>query len=155
MPRARDASSRAWPSGVVVEHATPAGGASLFARASGAIAATIITSVYILVPFLLCAIPALAFFRPWSPLTWALAAPLIASALAPPIPSASVLRSWPFKHMPTYFAYTEIKEIDAAAGRAGRRRERAEIAPTRRRTPIASRRLARRARGGVGPIYQN
>ena len=139
MSRARGASSRAWPSGVVVEHATPAGGASLFARASGAIAATIITSVYILVPLLLCAIPALAFFRPWSPLTWALAAPLIASAVAPPIPSASFLRSWPFKHMPTYFSYTEIKEIDDEAVRKARRRDRAEITPRSRRDGVTRR----------------
>ena len=102
-----------WPAGLDVQHACPAGNrsaSSLWQRVSGALAATIFTVTYITVPVLLIVIPALVFLHPTWWVTWALAGPFILSAIVPPIPSRSFLQAWPFRHMPKYFNFTEIRE---------------------------------------------
>ena len=94
-----------WPKGVAVTHANKNGdatAASYFAFVSGAIAALSFTVVYVVAPLSLLGIPALVIAYPYWWLSWALAAPLIASAILPPIPSRSFLQAWPFKHMPAY-----------------------------------------------------
>lgn len=106
--------AKPWPADISVIHACAGGvrdAASLWQRLSGALAATIFTVVYILVPVLLFVIPTLVFFAPGSWVTWALAGPFLLSALTPPIASRSFLLAWPFCHMPKYFNYSEIREI--------------------------------------------
>jgi hypothetical protein len=86
--------AKPWPADISVMHACAGGvrdAASLWQRLSGALAATIFTVVYILVPVLLFVIPTLVFFAPGSWVTWALAGPFLLSALTPPIASRSFL----------------------------------------------------------------
>ena len=106
-----------WPAGLDVRHSCPGGvraAAPYWQRLSGAIAATIFTVTYITVPLLLFAIPAAMFLWPRWWVTWALAGPFILSALAPPVASRSFLLSWPFRHMPTFFNFSEVREISDA-----------------------------------------
>ena len=102
-----------WPKGVVVHHACPEGvrhRSPLWHRLSGAIAATIFSFTYVLVPCLLIAIPTLVFTRPEWWLTWVLAGPFLLSAVVPPIPSRTFLLNWPFRHLPEYFNFSVISE---------------------------------------------
>lgn len=106
-----------WPTDLAVCHANQNGhvkNASTFEFVSGAIAALSFTIIYILAPLSLIGVPILICVYPYWWLTWMLAAPLILSALLPPVPSRSFLQSWPFKHMPKYFNFTEIKELGDA-----------------------------------------
>ena len=108
-----DAKPKPFPAGLDVRHACPGGvrsASSLWQRMSGALAATIFTVTYILVPLLLIAIPCLVVMKPRWWVTWALAGPFVLSALVPPIPSRSFLQSWPFKYMPSYFNFSEVRE---------------------------------------------
>jgi hypothetical protein len=41
--------------------------------------------------------------------TWAIVAPVFISAILPPLPSATLIQSWPFKYMPAYFDYAEVR----------------------------------------------
>ena len=77
----------------------------------GGFAATLFTSAYVLVPLLLILVPLMLLLAPTWWLTWLVATPFLASAVLPPLPSRSFLRTWPFKHMPSYFNYSEIKEL--------------------------------------------
>ena len=106
-----------WPTDLAVCHANQNGhvkNASTFEFVSGAIAALSFTIIYILAPLSLIGVPILICVYPYWWLTWMLAAPLILSALLPPVPSRSFLQSLPFKHMPKYFNFTEIKELGDA-----------------------------------------
>jgi hypothetical protein len=106
--------SSAQMSGLAIEHACPAGdvsAASKFERASGCLAATIFSVTYVAVPLCILSIPLLLFFQPYWWVTWIIVVPFVLSAIAPPVPSRSFLQTWPFKHMPKYFNYSEIKEI--------------------------------------------
>ena len=56
-------------------------------------------------------IPVLMLSQPYWWATWVLAGPFILSAIVPPIPSRAFLQAWPFRHMPKYFNFSEIREI--------------------------------------------
>ena len=107
-----------WPYGkVTVEHSLPDGdanAASLYERIVGGFSATLFSCTYVLVPLAFLSLPFLLYFKPFSMTTAAVAAPLIISTLVPPIPSRTILQIWPFKHMPKYFNYSEIKEFGDA-----------------------------------------
>lgn len=117
MNRPGRSNNNMWPANLQVEHACrdgDAANASYFEFVSGALAATFFTSVYILAPLLLLGTPILLVMHPMWWVTWAMLAPLVISALLPAFPSRSFLNAWPFKHMPKYFNYSEIKEISDA-----------------------------------------
>lgn len=115
--RESETATKSWPDDMHVNHACPGGvraASSFGARLSGCLAASIFTCVYIAVPILVFAIPILIVVAPSWWVTWTLAGPFLLSALSPPMPSRSFLQAWPFRHMPAYFNFSEIREISDA-----------------------------------------
>ena len=107
-------SAAPFPPNLHVNHACPRGvrAASLFYQLfSGCLAASVITVTYVSVPFFVILIPVLMLSQPYWWATWVLAGPFILSAIVPPIPSRAFLQAWPFRHMPKYFNFSEIREI--------------------------------------------
>lgn len=96
-----------------VTHAYP-NGATAFQKLSGCVAASFFPLAYILAPLNVVLALLALLIAPFSWVTHALWAPLLASIACPPLPSNVLLQSWPFKYMPAYFNYTEIAEVDDA-----------------------------------------
>jgi hypothetical protein len=49
------------------------------------------------------------FWMPRSLYTAALLLPLMLSLVLPPMPSERLLQSWPFRYMPAYFDFEEVR----------------------------------------------
>jgi 2-acylglycerol O-acyltransferase 2 len=77
---------------------------------AGGAAASLFSSAYYVVPLWLLSGIWMVLTNPFSMTSFVVVLPIVISAILPPYGSKTLLRSWPFSCIPTYFNYEEIKE---------------------------------------------
>jgi hypothetical protein len=85
---------------------------SAYEQFVGGIGASCFALVYIVAPIWLLSAVWLLCTAPFAVNTWIIISPIVLSAVLPPVASKQFLQQWPFKYMPAYFDYEEVREMD-------------------------------------------